>query len=152
MTGARTFRVTTSLADKMSRPGGRTAAAALTAATTALEGHREAAMQTLVETLEQLQALAAARDDAEYGQVYERAAALLDLAGFFETGPLYDAAYSLCETSDGMRDNGAWHWPSIEVHLQALGLILADDCRETEASRTLLEGLAGVRERRARRA
>lgn len=148
MTEARTFKVTTSLADKMSRPGGRTAAAALSAADTALDGHRESAMKTLADTLAELQALAAHRSDHNHAKVYERAAALLDLAGFFETGPLYEAAYSLCEISDGMRAAGTWHWPSVEVHLQALGLILTDDCRDSETSRTLLEGLKAVRARR----
>ena len=105
MTQARTFKVTTSLADKMSRPGGRTAAAALSAANTALDGHEAGAMKTIAETLTQLQEIATGRSDADYARVYERTAALLDLAGFFDTGPLYDAAYSLCTISEAMHES-----------------------------------------------
>ena len=151
MTAARTFKVTTSLADKMSRPGGRTAAAAVSAATTALEGHREAAIRTMEETLTRLDGVVARRAVDEQDRVYERAAAMLDLAGFFETGPLYDAAYSLCETCCGMQADAVWHWPSVEVHVQALKLILFDGCRDSETSRTLMEGLRAVRARRAPR-
>ena len=39
-------------------------------------------------------------------QVYELASSLLDMAGFFDTGPLYDAGYSLCDVADRMATTG----------------------------------------------
>ncbi len=66
---------------------------------------------------------------------------------FFETGPLYDAAYSLCDVSDRMQAAGVWHWPSVEVHLDALALILSGDCGRTAATDNLLSGLRAIRDR-----
>lgn len=125
----------------MAVPGGKPISVALQAAEAGLETHRDSAMQTLDAMLTELEDRCAARDR---DQIYVQAAALLDMAGFFETGPLHPAAFSLCEISDpagGRR----WDWPSVEVHLRALRFILSDGCRPTESSRVLLEGLASVR-------
>jgi hypothetical protein len=141
MIEAKTFRYKTNLARKMSAPGGRSADEALAAADRALSGHREAAMQGLAVILTRLEAACVARRQAE---VYDQAAALLDLSGFFETGPLHPAVFSLCEISDqgaGVRD-----WPSIEVHVRAIRRILNSECRDTDESRLLLEGLVAVRQ------
>ena len=136
--------VKSSLADKMARPGGRTMAEAVRAADAGLDSHREAGMRSLAETLVRLEAACVARDEDARATVYELAAAFADMAGFFDTGPLYAAAFSLCETSDRMTAAGCWQWPSVHVHVRALQLILASDCRPDEASRVLLEGLASV--------
>ena len=141
MTQTKTFRYKSSLASKMAVPGGKSVGDALRAAEGALETHRDAAMQSLNAILTDLDAVCARRARSE---VYERASALLDMAGFFDTGPLYAAAFSLCETSDRMTAAGCWQWPSVHVHVRALQLILASDCRPDEASRILLEGLASV--------
>lgn len=147
MSAPRTFRVTTSLAAQMRQPGGRTVGAAVSAAGAALEERREAAMADIGEVLEQLQAVVARRGAGDAEQIYDRAAALLDVAGFFDTGPLYDAAYSLCDLSERMQAASAWRWPAVEVHLQALALILAAGCRHDAASDALLTGLRAVVER-----
>lgn len=144
MTTSRTFRVKSTLADKMSRPGGRTVASALSAADLALDDRRNAAMKGLADSLGQLQSVAARRGEGDAARIYEGSSALLDIAGFFDTGPLYEAAYSLCEISDRMQAADSWHWPSVEVHIQALTLILASGCRRTAASGALLDGLRAV--------
>ena len=140
MTEARTFRYKTNLARKMSAPGGRSADEALAAADSALSSHRAAAMQGLAVIMTRLEAACAARRQPE---VYEHAAALLDLSGFFETGPLHPAIFSLCEISDqgAVRD-----WPSLDVHVRAIRRILNSECRDTDESRVLLEGLVAVRQ------
>lgn len=147
MTEARTYKYKTNLARRMSAPGGRTVGEALRAAEGGLEMHREAAMRTLDANLTALEAACAARRPGTERQIYEQAAALLDMAGFFDTGPLHPVVFSLCEISDRMIENGQWDWPSVEVHVRALRLILMDDCRESENSRAILDGLAAVSRR-----
>ena len=144
MTEARTFKYKTNLSKQMSQPGGRSIEDAVRRADAALDGHREAGMLAVTTALGELEAACRARDDADHGRVYEMAAALLDMAGFFDTGPLYGAAYSLCEITDLMLASGAWTWPSVDVHVRALRLILADGCVEGETSAALLAGLRSV--------
>ena len=144
MTDARTFKYRTNLARKMSAPGGRSIADAVARADAGLEQHRTAAMAALVDGVAALEASCAAQSPGSERGVYDRAAALLDMAGFFDTGPLYRAAFSLCELADRLIETGAWSWPSIAVHVRALRLILADDCRETEQADLILEGLSTI--------
>lgn len=144
MTDVKTFKYRTNLARKMSAPGGRSIAEALAGADSGLEHHRAAAMKTLADQVSALEASCAAQIPGSEPGIYEQAAALLDMAGFFETGPLYKAAFSLCELSDRLTETNAWSWPSISVHIQALRLILADECRETEQAGLILEGLSTI--------
>ncbi|MBU2269826.1 MAG: chemotaxis protein CheE [Alphaproteobacteria bacterium] len=132
------------LASKMSRPGGRTLEEAVKAAEAGLDSHREEGMRSLAVILGQLEAVCAAREEGAEARVYELASAFADMAGFFDTGPLYAAAFSLCETSDRMIAGVCWRWPAVEVHVHALRLILAAGCQPTEESRLLLGGLASV--------
>lgn len=142
----RIFKHQSSLAKKMALPGGRPVLSVLDAAQAVLETHRAAAMKSLQDNLTSLEQAYAARDR---DQIYSRALAMLDIAGFFETGPLHPAAFSLCDISEPAGEH-VWDWPSVEVHLRALRFILADDCRSTENSTVILEGLASVRSRPVR--
>jgi hypothetical protein len=144
VTEARTFKYRTNLARKMSAPGGVSIADAVSRADAGLEQHRTAAMAALVDCVAALEASCAAQSPGSERGVYDRAAALLDMAGFFDTGPLYKAAFSLCELADRLIETGAWNWPSITVHVRALRLILADDCRDTEQAGLILEGLSAI--------
>ncbi|NJC39811.1 hypothetical protein GGQ87_000069 [Brevundimonas alba] len=141
MTEAKVFKYRTNLARKMSAPGGRSVEEALGAADSALAHHRDAAMEALGVILSRLEEACAARRQAE---IYDGAAALLDLAGFFDTGPLHPAAFSLCEISDR---GSVWDWPSVEVHVRAIRRILGGGCRETDETALLLDGLVSVRAR-----
>lgn len=112
-----------------------------------LEGHREKVMTIIAKTMDELDAVAAkAEADAGPG-VYQLAATVIDLGGFFDIGPLHEASYSLCDASDRMIEAGIWHWPSVLVHLQAMRLILNDGCRHGRVSETLLAGLRSVSQR-----
>ena len=68
---------------------------AVRAAEAGVEGHREDAMRSLATTLGELESVCAGRDEGAETRVYELASAFTDMAGFFDTGPLYAAAFSL---------------------------------------------------------
>jgi len=150
VTQARTFKVKSPLARQMLEPGGRLVRDAERLASEALEGHRDDVMATVAAALDALDAVYAAgvgRGQAagDAGpRIYELASSIIDLAGYFDTGPLYEAAYSLCDVSDRMIAAGVWRWPTIQVHLQALRLILAGGCRAGRTSEALLSGLRSV--------
>lgn len=144
MTQTKTFKFESSLRRKMAIGGGQTIADAISLADKALMGHQASAMQSFADSLVQLEAACATRDADGHPRIYELAAALVDMAGFFETGPLYTAAFSLCELSDRLLTNGIWDWPSIEVHVRSIRLILKENCRQNATTIQIVEGLAAV--------
>ena len=144
MSQARTFKVTSSLARQIHEPGGRRVTDAQRQAGEALEAHRDDTMTAISATLDQLDALCAEAPAGAGQNVYELASSIVDLAGYFDTGPLFDAAYSLCEIADRMNQAETWHWPSVQVHLQAMRLILMSGCRVGRTSETLLAGLRSI--------
>lgn len=144
MSEARTFKIKSSLARQLQDPGGRQVRDLERQATAQLETHRDDTMAAVATTLDALEALCAEAAIDAGPRVYALASSIVDVAGYFDTGPLFDAAYSLCEISDRMIQAGTWHWPSVRVHAQALRLILANDCRAGRTSETLLAGLRSI--------
>lgn len=144
MTHSTSVKIRSSLSRKMAVPGGRTVADALVRAEKGLEGHREAGLETMESLLAWLEAAVSAGTAESAGDVYRVAAELLDLAGFFETGPFYDATFSLCEITDRMQTTGTWDWPSVAVHVRSMRLIMVDGCRDSENARTIQAGLTAV--------
>lgn len=144
MTEARITTIQTTLSKQMAKPGGRTIVDMERRANERLNRHKGDVMQAIAETITKLEALALAQSEASQAQVYLLASSLLDTGGFFDTGPLYDAGYSLCEASELMGLSGQWHWPSIEVHVRALRLILTNDCKADATSDALMQGLAAI--------
>lgn len=149
MTDVRSTKIKSSLARKMAAPGGRTVAEAIARAEKGLESHRDEALRRAADHLDQLESVARERGEGSDTRTYELASAILDTAGFFETGPLFTAAFSLCELSDRMLARSEWDWPSVEVHLRAMRLILATDCQTGETADVILDGLAAVTRRYA---
>lgn len=147
MTEAKITKFRSNLARKMSAPGGRSIAEAVQKAERGLDQHRVEGMKTIAAHLGELEALVEAKAPGSEPKVYERAAAIVDMAGFFDTGPFYAAAFSLCELADRMNHAGAWSWPSAQVHVRAMRRILADGCRESEEAAQILSGLKAVLER-----
>lgn len=141
------MKIKSSLSHKMAAPGGRTVAEALAQAEKGLACHREAGMDTMCNLLGWLELAVATRAPESEREVYRVAAELLDMAGFFDTGPFYKANFSLCEIADRMQTANVWDWPSVAVHVQAMRLILTDGCKDTVTSTTLLRGLAAVTQR-----
>jgi len=148
VTEARTFKIKSTLARQLHEPGGRHVRDLERQATAQLETHRDDAMATVGETLTTLEALCAQAPDGAGPQVYALASSIVDTAGYFDTGPLFEAAYSLCEISDRMIEAEAWRWPSIQVHAQALRLILTGGCRTGRTSDALLAGLRSITQSR----
>ncbi|RZJ24742.1 MAG: chemotaxis protein CheE [Brevundimonas sp.] len=144
MSEVRTTKIKSTLAKQLSRPGGRTIADAQRLAETGLQSHKADVMGDLGRLIGQLETLCVERAPPGQARVYVLASALVDMAGFFDTGPLYTAGYSLCDLSDRMQTGGAWNWPAVEVHVKALRLILAGGCKVGAESDVLLAGLRSV--------
>ena len=144
MTEARALKIKTSLSRQMAQPGGRSLAEIERRANERLDRHREDVMVTVAGTITELELIAAVAAPGSEPQVYQLASSLLDTAGFFDTGPLYDAGYSLCDVADRMQTNNAWSWPSVGVHVQAMRLILTAGCKTDATSDALLAGLRSV--------
>lgn len=123
MTQARTVKVRTALSRQLSQPGGRSLAEAERLADAALQTHRADAFAELGRLLAELETACMSRSEADQPRVYALAASIVDLAGFFDTGPFYDAAYSLCDLTDRTRERGLWSWDAIRVHVQTLRLL-----------------------------
>ncbi|HYE42322.1 MAG TPA: chemotaxis protein CheE [Caulobacteraceae bacterium] len=149
MSSAKVYPVRHALAEQMRRPGGRTAAECLEKAQDALDTARDGAMQSIETLVGKLEAVARSRSADPSDEIYTLAHSVLDLAGFFETGPLYEVAYSLCELTDGLRVQGRWEWPAALVHIQALRLVLGagPGAADDPALRAMLAGLGSVTSR-----
>ncbi len=116
-------KVRSALSRQLSQPGGRTLADAERLADAALQTHRADAFAELGRLVAELEAVGAARTPGDEARTYQLAAGLVDLAGFFDTGPFYDAAYSLCDLTDRTRGGDLWSWDAVAVHVQALRLL-----------------------------
>jgi len=123
VTEARAIKVRSALSRQLARPGGRTLAEAERLADAALQTHREDAVAELGALVSRLEAICADPTESGAGQVYGLAAGLVDVAGFFDTGAFYEAAYSLCELADSTSGRETWSWGAVEVHVQALRLL-----------------------------
>lgn len=145
MSGARLVRVQSPLSRQLALPGGRSAAEAERLADDALQGHRAATFAELGELVGRLEALCAQPDAEGPAQAYALAASLVDLAGFFDTGPFYAAAYSLCDLADRSRTAGRWSWEAVGVHVGALRLLHTGGLQpDGPGSEGLIDGLRRV--------
>ncbi|MBB1180435.1 hypothetical protein DSM05_14865 [Pseudomonas sp. FW305-3-2-15-E-TSA4] len=139
--------ITTSLQRQMARPGGIDIEAAVAAAEQGLEGRREETLRVIRDKVQALAAFCAGRPAAPEAELYAIASVLVDTAGFLNMPAFYEAAYSLCEVVSRMSAAEAWSWPSIDVHVHALSLILGEGGGASDANSTLLAGLRAVVDR-----
>ncbi len=144
MTEAVTTRIQTSLAQQMAQPGGQPLADVERRANERLGQHKAEVMVEVEAAVAGLEGLCVAQPEAPAGEIYRLATRVLDLAGFFETGSLFDAGYSLADMADRMAAADAWEWPPVQVHVQALRLILNAGCERNAATDHLLAGLKAV--------
>lgn len=142
MSAAKIIPVRHSLADQIRKPGGRTAAECVTRAQEALDEAHDKVMESIESLVKGLEATCAQRPADPADRVYDEAHAILDLAGFFDTGSLYGVAYSLCELSDSLRAQGRWDWTPVMLHVQALRLVLKAD--GDPAAQALVAGLGSL--------
>ena len=141
--GATATKVVSSLSRKMAQPGGLTVKDIERRASERLLGHKAEAMKAIERSVSELEVLAN-EDLQDSGAIYGVAGNVLSVAGFFDTGPLYDAVYSLCETIDAMNASSAWRNDAVHVHVQAIRLILKDNCQLTPSSERLMHGLKAI--------
>jgi hypothetical protein len=132
------------LAHQLAQPGGCSVDEAVRRAEAGIEARREDAVREMSAVVERLADLCQTARAADHGAVYGLATALVDVAGLLDTGPFYQAAYSLCDVADQMRASGRWSWPSVEVHVSALRLVLRGPMTDA-AGETLLSSLAAVK-------
>ena len=144
--GATAVKVVSSLSKKMAEPGGLTVAAIERRSYERLLSHKHEAMQSVERAVSEMEARTAGDMAVADNELYRITSQMLDLAGFFDTGPLYEAGYSLCELLDVMKGKQGWSPEAIRVHVRALRLILKDHCQPTSHSAALLEGLRAVLE------
>lgn len=142
--GPKIQKIKTSLAQQMAQPGGRTLVDVERRAKERLVRHKGEVMTGIDAVIVELEDLCAARPDGASADVYRLASRVLDLAGFFDMGPLFDAGYSLADVADRMVVAEAWDWPSVEVHVKALRLIHNGGCERNAATDQLLAGLKAV--------
>lgn len=146
MSEARLLTVKSSLSRQVFEPGGRTIRDAEMRANRELEVHRGPVMTSIAAALEELEAISAGAAPDAGPSVYAGASRIIDIGGYFDTGPLHDAVYSLCDIADKMIGAEIWHWPPVEVHLRAMRLILAGGCLRNRSNDLLLDGLRSVAE------
>lgn len=132
------------LAHQLAQPGGFSVDEAVRRAEAGIEARREDAVREMSTVVERLADLCQTARAADHGAVYGLATALVDVAGLLDTGPFYQAAYSLCDVADQMTASGRWSWPSVEVHVSALRLLLRGPMTDA-AGETLLSSLAAVK-------
>lgn len=144
--GATSVKVVSSLSRKMAEPGGLTVADIERRAKERLMKHRAEAMRTVEQAVADLEKRAETAANQPDEAFYLTASQMLDVAGFFDTGPLYDAGYSLCELLDVMQTTGQWNAQSVHVHVRALRMILNAGCETTPQSASLLAGLKALLE------
>lgn len=142
MSAVKIIPVRHNLADQIRKPGGRTAAECVARAQEALDEAHDTVMQSIEGLVADLEATCGERPVDPADRVYDEAHAILDLAGFFDTGPLYGVAYSLCELSDSLRTQGRWDWTPVTLHVQALRLVLK--AKEDPATQALVAGLGSL--------
>ncbi|WP_292054502.1 MULTISPECIES: chemotaxis protein CheE [unclassified Brevundimonas] len=142
--GATAVKVVSSLSKKMAEPGGLTVADIERRAKERLQKHKTDAMRSVELAVSELEKRVEVGADHPDEAFYLTASQMLDVAGFFDTGPLYDAGYSLCELLDVMQTSGEWNGDSVRVHVRALRMILNAGCETTPQSATLLAGLKAL--------
>lgn len=79
-------------------------------------------------------------NDAELDELYRFSNDIVGMAGLFDMPELGEAAFSLCELLDRLKNNGEWDWPAVEVHLSALTL-LRRATQGAEENQAVLRGL-----------
>lgn len=142
---ARATKVVSSLSSKMAQAGGLSLADIERRANERLQGHKHDAMRTIERSISDLEVLAN-EDLQDFDALYRAASAVLSVAGFFDTGPLYDAVYSLCETIEAMRERTAWKNEAVHVHVRGIRLIMNTGCVHSAASEQLMAGLKAIQE------
>jgi hypothetical protein len=90
----------------------------------------------------------AGRQTREPMELYRLAARIIESAVGEHDAPLIEAAGSLCDVLDGSAEAGAWDWPAVDVHINALKLLGGSVTLPQEATAMLIEQLHMLRQHR----
>ena len=152
MSVVRKFHVPNRLGEVMKKKGGIYAHEAITRAEAGVESMREECLQTITDTLAEIEARfgpAADREHAEFEELYVLGLRVIDVSGFVVETRLDRAMASLCTLADSCGEKGRWRWPAVDVHLDAIKLLYANgEALGAEACEAVLEGLYKVSKHR----
>lgn len=129
MSEAKKFKVETRLASHAFRPGGMTVADALRRADAALEQMRGPCLETIDESLAEIEARygagAAGRAAEPFSDLYALSSKIIDASIFFTGADLDKAARALCQLTALCEAQKAWDWVAVDLHLDALRMLRA---------------------------
>lgn len=146
---ARILKVQNTLAEVVRLPGGKTVAQALQGAADKIATVRAPTLAALRARIDGLGAVSQAGRSGSpdaLAELYKAGNDILGLSGAVDAPGIAEAAYSLCELADAFGESGAANWAAIDVHLDALRILIVDDL-EPSARSHILTGLSQVRER-----
>jgi len=146
LSDAQFVKVRYKLTEKVAQAGGMTAGMAGERAGRELKAQREEAQRSLGAMLGTLEVMNRERT-AQPTEVYDAATQMVDIAGLFDMKMFCDAAYSLSELTDRLRNHGRQDWPSIGVHINALRLIWTKDEDASEEVKAMVDGLWALTDR-----
>ena len=148
MSVVRKFHVPNRLATIMKQKGGIYAHEAISRAEAGVETMREECLQTIVDTMAEIDERfgpASDRDNAQFEELYVLGLRIIDVSGFVTETRLDRAVASLCTLVDNCSEKGRWRWPAVDVHLDAMKLLYANgEALGVEACEAVLDGLYQV--------
>ena len=135
------------LATMIDEPGGVTVGKALEQANELLGDLKAESLQVVeaaVVALEGMTKAAPANPGPWLEEVYRLAAEVLKGVGPFDLDDLARASFSLSELADRFRESGRCELAPIQVHVQSLRLLLANDTLPAAARAEIINGLDRV--------
>jgi len=147
MTKVRTFHPERGLRARITLPGGKTLAQAVTDAEEHIEIHRPDVVRDIdarIAELERIAEGAGAAEPANADRLYGEASAIVENAGLFDLEDVGQAAYSLCELVDRFGQKRVWDGRSIEVHVGSIRMLRGLPEAATAERAQLLTGLNAV--------
>lgn len=152
MTVMRRFKVHSRLKAALMDGKGLRASEALARAEAGVQDLAEACAETVRGLVAEIDAEfgpgAAGRTAREPMELYRRVARIIESAIGETDGPLIEAAVSFCDLLDNAAETGAWDWPAVDVHINALKLLGGSVTLPQEATATLIEQLRVLRQHR----
>ena len=148
MTAVTYIRRENRLGKALGKPGGISFAKATEAAEANLASIRDEGVADVDRNMALLNrcAIIAAMPDSPPSarrEVYAHANAIAGVAGCFGLSEVSEAAFSLCELTDGLIHADRWSADAVSVHLSAMAMLRSPDLSGGEATRrAILKGLA----------
>jgi hypothetical protein len=146
MSQAEFIKVKHRLSEQVGKAGGMTAEIANQRAQRELAAQSGDARKALGASIGRLEAMVQVKT-AGIDDVYAESSTVLNIAGLYDQKLLCDAAYSLCELTDRLRNSSRDDWASIGIHANALRLIWAKDQAAGPEMKAVVDGLWALTDR-----